>query len=286
MAGLVTLGPLLCATEYFDRVGPALEPPSREHWLGTDELGRDEWLRLLVGGRVSLAVAAAAAMVAALVGTSVGFAAGLGGHWLDGVLMRLTDAFLAVPALPVLMILAAVDLEKPLAGVALAFGGNEHTAAALAQTPLVQGGRMVFALTLFSWMGTARLVRAQVAGLRQREFIVAARAAGVGDFRLCWRHMLPHCYGPILVAAAGSVSGNLLYEAVLGFLGLGLPPPTPTWGSMLHAARIFGTYRAPWLVYFPGLCITFTVLCTNRVTDALQEWADPRSSEKMARPIV
>ncbi len=130
-----------------------------------------------------------------------------------------------------------------------------------------ESGPFRLPLVLFSRMGTARLVRAQVLSLREAEFIWAARAAGVGGWRLAWRHLLPHCLGPVLVAAAGAVGTNVLYESALNFLGLGIPPPVPSWGGMLQSARVYGYYRAPWLIYSPGLCITAAVFAVNVLAD-------------------
>lgn len=269
-------GPWLSPVGYSERVGPALQPPTAAHWLGTDELGRDLLVRLLYAGRVSLAVGVAAALAAALVGTIVGLTAGNCGGWVDGLLMRGTDVFLALPALPMLLILAAVDLEKPLAALEDGLGKPRGTLTGLAQAPWLHILRTTAVVALFGWMRTARLVRAEAWSLRQREFVLAARALGVGGLRICLRHLLPHCLGPILIATAGAVGANILYESVLGFLGLGIPPPTPSWGSMLQNARAYSYYRAPWLIYAPGLCITATVLCVNVLADHLQERADPR----------
>jgi peptide/nickel transport system permease protein len=228
-------------------------------------------VRLLVAGRVSLAVGLAAALAAAVAGTAVGLIAGTWGGWVDGLLMRITDVFLALPVLPVLLILTAVDLEKPLTFLGLPEWAHE---------PWVLGLRLVAVVALFGWMSTARLVRAQVLSLRESPFVLAARAAGVGSLTIACRHLLPHCLSPILVTTSAAVGGNILYEAVLGFLGLGIPPPMPSWGSMLQNARAYSYYRAPWLIYFPGLCITVTVLCVNYLADQLQERADPHRSMK------
>jgi peptide/nickel transport system permease protein len=268
----VILGPLVTSVDYQEQAAPILLAPQRPHWLGTDDLGRDVLVRLLYAGRVSLAVGIAAALAAALVGTAVGLTAGACGGWVDSLLMRLTDMFLALPVLPVLLILSAVDLEKPLSLLQVAF---PHTEREIVRIWLMVG-RLVGVVALFSWMGTARLVRAQVLGLRQSQFVLAARAAGVKGWQIGLRHLLPHCLGPILVATSAAVAGNILYEAILGFLGLGIPPPMPSWGGMLQNARAYSYYRAPWLVYFPGLCITATVLCVNIVADRLHELWDPR----------
>ncbi len=271
LGAAVVIGPALSRFDYQERVGAILQPPDAAHWLGTDDLGRDVLVRLLYGGRVSLAVGLTAALAAALAGTAVGFAAGLGGGWMDGLLMRLTDVFLALPALPVLLILSAVDLDAPVADLQARIGRPDWNL-----TGWVYGVRLVVVVALFGWMRTARLVRAQVLGLRESGFVLAARAAGVGSGTIAVRHLLPHCLGPIVVTAAAAVGGNILYEAVLSFLGLGIPPPTPSWGSMLQNARAYSYYRAPWLIYFPGVCITVTVCCVNVLADHLQDRADPR----------
>jgi peptide/nickel transport system permease protein len=267
LALAVVLGPWISPFDYKERVGPILQSPNASHWLGTDDLGRDVLVRLFIAGRVSLAVGLAAALAAAVVGTTVGLIAGTWGGWADGLLMRITDVFLALPVLPVLLILVAVDLEKPLALLEL----QEW-----AHRPWLLALRLVAAVALFGWMSTARLVRAQVLSLRESQFVLAARAAGVGRLAIAWRHLLPHCLGPILVTTSAAVGSNILYEAVLGFLGLGIPPPMPTWGSMLQNARAYSYYRAPWLIYYPGVCITVTVLWVNFLADRLQERVDPR----------
>jgi peptide/nickel transport system permease protein len=281
-----SVGPWFCPSAYWERVAPALEPPGRSHWLGTDDLGRDVLVRLLYAGRVSLAVGLAAALTAAAVGTGVGLAAGTRGGWVDAVLMRVTDIFLALPVLPVLLILSAVDLEKPLQWIQKALARPDWQLSQLSHTPWLPAVRLVAVVALFSWMGTARLVRAQVLSLRRSAFVLAARAAGVAGWRIALRHLLPHCVGPILVTLATAVGGNILYEAVLGFLGLGVPPPTPSWGGMLQDARLYSYYRAPWLVYFPGICITATVVCVNVLADHLQERANPRRDETVHPGIV
>jgi peptide/nickel transport system permease protein len=269
LAAAVALGPVISPYHYHERIGPILQAPNPWHWLGTDDLGRDVLVRLLVGGRVSLAVGVAAAMASAVAGTAVGLCAGLRGGWVDSVLMRLTDIFLALPVLPLLLILSAVDLTGLLHSLQDWYGGVDWNF-------WLYAARLVIVVALFGWMGTARLVRAQVLSLRESQFVVAARAAGVGGWAIGVRHLLPHCLGPILINTSAAVGSNILYEAVLGFLGLGIPPPIPSWGSMLQNARVYSYYRAPWLIYFPGLCITATVFAVNMLADRLHEQADPR----------
>jgi peptide/nickel transport system permease protein len=267
----VVAGPWFFPFDYQERVGPLFQPPGIAHWLGTDDLGRDVMVRLLYGGRISLVVGMAAALAAAGFGTAVGLCAGTAGGWLDSFLMRTTDIFLAIPALPILLILTSLDLERPLNFLKDFFGNPSWDLLSL-----VYGIRLVVVVALFNWMGTARLVRAQVLSVRQSDFVLAARAAGVGGFTIAFRHLLPHCWNLILISTATAVGSNILYEAVLGFLGLGIPPPTPSWGSMLQNARAYSHFRAPWLIYFPGLCIALTVICVNILTDYHQDRTDPK----------
>jgi peptide/nickel transport system permease protein len=202
--------------------------------------------------------------------------AGTWGGWVDGLLMRITDVFLALPVLPVLLVLASVDLEKSAVALQEALGRPDGPLVEWARKPWVAGLRLVAVVALFGWMSTARLVRAQVLSLRESPFVLAARAAGVSGPTIALRHLLPHCLAPILVTTSAAVGANILYEAVLGFLGLSIPPPMPSWGGMLQNARAYSYYRAPWLIYFPGLCITGTVLCVNFLADRLQERAGPQ----------
>src|SRR5262249_29549569 len=162
--------------------------------------------------------------------------------------------FFALPALPMLLVLAAVDLEKPLAALQDALGQPDWDLPGFAHDPVIATFRLVAVVALFGWMSTARLGRAPVLGLRARPVVPAPRAAGVRGWRIGLRHLLPHCLGPILVTTSAAVGGTILYEAVLGFLGLGVPPPAPSWGGMLQNARSYGNYRAPWLIFFPGAC--------------------------------
>ena len=240
-----------------------LEPPSTAHPLGTDELGRDLLLRLLYGGRVSLAVGLGGALLAALVGTLVGLAAGYAGGTVDALLMRLTDAVISLPLLPLLIVLAAVDLAK----LGLPPGAATGELASVA--------RIVAIVALFGWTTTARLVRASVLSLRTREFVHAARALGAGPARILARHILPNAVGPLIVATTLSVGNVILVESVLSFLGLGVQPPLPSWGNMLTGAQEL-LFESPRLAWWPGLLIFLTVLAFNVLGDGLQAALDPR----------
>ncbi|MDR7416770.1 MAG: ABC transporter permease [Armatimonadota bacterium] len=226
-----------------------LSPPSWRHPLGTDELGHDVLTRLLYAGRVSLTVGLSAAIASALAGTAVGLVSGFYGGWVDQVLMRVVDVLLSIPDLPILIVLSRY------------FGGS------------LWG--IILVLVAFGWMGTARLVRGEVLRLRNLEFVEAARALGASSARIMWRHLVPNALGPVIVSATLSVGGAILTEAALSFLGIGIQPPTPSWGNMLQNAQDF-IWRTPLLALWPGLMIFVTVLCFNFFGDGLRDALDPR----------
>jgi peptide/nickel transport system permease protein len=270
LLGVVALGalaaPAIAWLTGFDPQGVDLlkryQAPSFDHPLGTDELGRDVAMRLLYGARVSLAVGIAAALAASSVGTLIGLVAGYLGGRTDQVLMRGTDAILSLPVLPVLIVLAAVDLSK--------LGLPEGEASSLA--------RIVFIVACFGWPKVARLVRGHALALRERDFVRAAQALGATRARIMLAHVLPNCATPILVATALAVGGTILYESVLSFLGLGIQPPVPSWGNMLTGAQET-IWQAPWLALWPGLAILVTVASVNLLADALQARSDPRKRQ-------
>ncbi len=226
-----------------------LSPPSLRHPLGTDELGHDVLTRLLYAGRVSLTVGFSAAVASALVGTVVGLIAGFYGGWVDQVLMRFVDIMLSIPDLPILIVLSRY------------FGGSL--------------GGIILVLVAFGWMGTARLVRGEILRLKNQEFVEAARALGASNARIMLRHLLPNALSPVIVSATLSVGGAILTEAALSFLGIGIQPPTPSWGNMLQNAQDF-IWRTPLLAFWPGLLIFLTVLCFNFFGDGLRDALDPR----------
>lgn len=251
------------AVDLFNR----LAPPSPAHPLGTDELGRDLLLRLLEGGRVSLSVGLSAALVASAIGTLIGLAAGYIGGRLDAILMRIADGVIALPLLPLLIVLAAVDLSKL------------GLPADMAQSETASLVRLVVLVSLVGWPVTARLVRASTLSLRKREFVEAARALGFSSWRIALRHVLPNALGPILVAATLSVGNVVLFESVLSFLGLGVRPPTPSWGNMLTGAQEL-IWEAPRLAIWPGVLIFATVVSVNLLGDALRDRLDPRTARR------
>jgi peptide/nickel transport system permease protein len=241
-----------------------LQPPSAAHPLGTDDLGRDLLLRLLEGGRVSLGIGLVVALSAAVIGTAVGLAAGYLGGRTDAVLMRITDGIIALPKLPLLIVLAAVDVAK----LGLPAG--------LAQSETLSFWRIAVIITLVGWTTVARLVRGATLSLREREFVRAAQALGAGPGRIMFVHILPNVAGPIVVATTLSVGGIILLESTLSFLGLGIQPPMASWGAMLTNAQDL-IWSAPMLAVWPGLVIFVTVICCNLLGDGLQDALDPRA---------
>ena len=240
------------------------EGPSLDHPLGTDELGRDLLLRMLYGGRVSLMVGLMAALCAATIGTLLGLLAGYFGGRLDSLLMRLADSVIALPLLPLLIVLAAVDLTE--LGIP----------AEVAQSENVSLYRIVFLIALVGWTTVARLVRGATLSLKQREYVRAAEALGARDLRIMAVHILPNAVSPIIVATTLSVGNIILLESVLSFLGLGVQPPIPSWGNMLTGAQEV-IWSNPMLAVWPGVFIFLTVICFNLLGDGLQDALDPRS---------
>jgi peptide/nickel transport system permease protein len=225
-----------------------IQTPGPGHWLGTDDLGRDLLARTLYGARVSLAVGLLAAAVSTLLGGVIGGLAGIGAPWLDRLLMRVTDAVLIVPRLPVLMLLGAAFLP----GVPV----------------------LILLVGALGWMETARLVRAEVRGLAAREFTTAARATGVRTARLLWRHLAPVVWPTVAVAATLSVGRAMLLESALSFFGVGVQPPQASWGNMLYQAQNALT-TTPWLAVGPGAMIFLTVLTENALGEGLAQERTP-----------
>ena len=240
--------------------------PSVAHPLGTDELGRDVLVRLLYGGRVSLFVGLSAAVAAAAIGTVVGLVSGYLGGRLDAFLMRLTDGVIALPLLPLLIVLAALDLEK--VGLPAAFVQSEN----------VSLYRIIAIVALVGWTTVARLVRGAALTLREADFVLAAHAQGAGALRIMAVHILPNLISPVIVATTLSVGSVILLESVLSFLGLGIQPPIPSWGNLLTNAQEL-IWTAPALAFYPGILIFVTVIAFNFLGDGLQDALDPKAME-------
>lgn len=245
-----------CFAPWITRYGPdnldlynVLVPPSAAHWFGTDDLGRDVFTRVIFGARLSLMVGFVAVGIATLLGTIVGLVSGYYSGWVDIILMRFVDIMLCFPTF--FLILAII-----------AFLGQNIW-------------YIMAVIGLTSWMGVARLVRAEVLSLRERDFILAARAIGASDLRIIFRHIFPNALSPVLVSATLGVAGAILTESALSFLGIGVPPPTPSWGNILTSGKDYIEF-AWWLTLFPGLAITVTVLAYYLVGEGIRDALDPR----------
>ncbi|MEI6025404.1 MAG: ABC transporter permease [Betaproteobacteria bacterium] len=237
-----------------------LAGPSSRHLMGTDDLGRDILARMLYGGRISLAVGLAAMLMAITVGVLIGAVAGMVRGWVDAALMWVTDLFLSLPQLPVLLLLIFLFREPLKQAFGLELG-------IFLLIVMVIGG--------FRWMPVARLVRAQFFSLREKEFVEAARALGASTSRQVVRHILPNSLGPVIVAATIDVAAAIIAESTLSFLGLGFPPDIPTWGRILYDGRDYMDLAVHWAL-FPGLAIFLTVLTINFIGDGLRDALDPR----------
>jgi len=261
LAGLVLVVVMTVVTVFAGTIAPYGENEidlfnitaarSAAHWLGTDELGRDELSRLMYGGRISLAVGVASALLSTALGIIVGALAGYYGGWIDAALMRFVDLMLAFPAIFLLLIVFSLR------------GSSVWS--------------VIVFLGIFGWMWLARIIRGEFLALKAREFVEAARSVGVPDGRIIIRHLLPNVGAAIIVSTTLSIAYNMLAEATLSFLGFGVPPGTPTWGNMLNAARPNYTTH-PVLAIAPGLTLTVAVLAINFVGDGLRDAFDPRGN--------
>ncbi len=278
VVGLIIMAAVTLSVVFVDRITPydpeeldlskMLAPPSLQHPLGTDELGRDLLTRTLYGGRVSLVVGVFAMLVAVSIGTLVGALAGYFGGIIDNILMRFTDFALAFPRIFVLILFAIIFMRPPFSDnplVVVLFG-------ALYKMPVA---RVVFVIGILGWMDVARLVRGSFLEIRNQEYVESARVLGAGTGRIMFRHILPNALGPIIVAASLGVADAIISESGLSFLGLGIQPPTATWGNMLKNA-LDQIFDAPWTAIVPGFMIFLTVLSINYIGDGLRDAFDPR----------
>ncbi|SMF92827.1 peptide/nickel transport system permease protein [Paenibacillus uliginis N3/975] len=253
-------------------VGPLLSPyslyeysvkdknlaPSAEHWLGTDKLGRDVLLRMMLAGRISLTVGLVATGISVVIGSTLGALAGFYRKGVDTLIMRIADVFLAMPSLPILIIMGAV----------------------LSDLKVEPENRIYFLMLMIGvlgWSSLSRLVRGQILALREQEFMQATEALGLRDRRKIFRHLLPNTVPIIIVSATLGVAGAIIYESALSYLGIGVVPPTPSWGNMISAANnMIDFNKRPWLWIPPGICILITVVAINLIGDGLRDALDPK----------
>ncbi|MCB0063570.1 MAG: ABC transporter permease [Caldilineaceae bacterium] len=264
---LLVLGALLAPLSPYDPEKSSLrekdEPPSLYHPMGTDSLGRDMLTRLLYGGRISLTIGLLATALGITIGTTIGALAGFYGGYTDNFLMRITDLFLTMPRLFMLIIMTLLLRTVDLPGMDLlrANGGV---------------GGIILILGILSWTGTSRLVRGQFLGLKEKEFVEAARTLGISNTRIVFLHVLPNTATPVIVAATLLVAGTIISESGLSYLGFGVQQPTPTWGNMLNSAQSEMLRGNWWMAVFPGLMIFLTVISINYIGDGLRDALDPR----------
>ena len=268
--GLVVVGVLLVVAIFAPAIAPyaidqydtgaRLAPPTAAHWFGTDQLGADVFSRVVHGTRISMRVGIIVVVVSAVVGTILGALAGYYGGWIDNIVSGYVfNVFLAFPGL--LLAIAMVAF--------LGAGIN----------------KLIFALCIIGWVGYARLIRGQVLKVREYDFVQAARALGAGDMRILFVHILPNAVQPLIVQASLGMAGAVLSEASLSFLGLGVPPPAPSWGVMISESRLLMEV-APHALFFPGAAIAITVLAFNFIGDGLREYLDPRQRKRQTTNAI
>jgi peptide/nickel transport system permease protein len=246
-----------------------LSPPSSVHWFGTDSVGRDVFYRIIYGGQISLFIGLLAVILEVTFGTVIGGIAGYYGGWVDNVLMRFTEAMLAIPSLFLLIVLAKF-IGKQVGQVVI-----------LGRTFSGSIGIVILVIGVTSWMYLARIVRANVLSLKELDYVSAARALGASDSRIFFSHLVPNTLGPIIVSATLGLAGAILTEAYVSFLGLGVQQPTSTWGNMMQQAQSFLIRGAWWMWVFPSLFIVFIILCINLLGDGLRDAFDPRSARHL-----
>ena len=250
LAFVAAAGPFISPHDPYQSVGEHLQSPSTEHWMGTDQLGRDLLSRIIVGARISLLVGTVSVLMGSITGTVIGLVSGYFGGYVDALLQRLMDAILAFPTLVLALAMVAVL-------------GPSTT-------------NVMFAIALILVPGTSRVVRGAVFAVKEEPYVLSARAIGCGSSRIVLRHILPNVMVPVIILASGSIGLAILVEAALSFLGLGAAPDEPSWGRMLSSdARRF-MYQAPWMAIFPGIVLSLTVMSFNLLGDSIRDTVDPR----------
>ncbi|MGL4741552.1 MAG: oligopeptide ABC transporter permease [Sarcina sp.] len=256
---IVVIGPMIYPYDHLEiNYSEIYQEPSMKHLLGTDNVGRDVLARLMYGGRYSLSIGIIAVAISVTIGSSLGVIAGYYGGKIDGFIMRVVDVFMCFPFLPLLIMVSAVMQEVKV-------------------PPEYRIYVVMVIIGCLSWTGTCRMVRGQVLSLREQEFMQAAEALGLSDFRKMFFHLLPNTFAVIIVSATLGIGGAILTESSLSFLGMGVTPPTPTWGNMIQAANDYFTMtNRPWLWIPPGICIFLTVMSINIFGDGLRDALDPK----------
>lgn len=259
MVLMAIFGPMISpyAMETID-LGNVSSPPSVQHLLGTDSVGRDVLTRIMFAGRISLSVGVVAVAIQVIIGSILGAVAGYYGGVVDGIIMRVVDVFMCFPSLPILIMLGALMSD-------------------LKVKPEYRMFVVMFILGILSWPGLCRIVRGQILSLREQEFMQAAEALGLKDRKKMFRHLLPNTFASIIVSATLGIGGAILTESGLSFLGLGVTPPTPSWGNMVQVVNdLYILQTQPWLWIPPGLCIFLTVMSINIFGDGLRDALDPK----------
>ena len=246
-----------------------LSPPTQTHWMGTDSTGRDIFARMIHGGQISMIVGFLAVLFSVSLGTVIGGIAAYYGGWVDIILMRFTEAMLSIPSLFLLIVLGKY------------LGKDVQTITVFGQSYSGSVGIVIVVIGVTSWMYLARIVRANVLSMKELDYISASKSLGASDMRIFFRHLIPNTMGAIIVSSTLGLAGAILNEAYVSFLGLGVQPPTASWGNMLTSAQSFIQRGAWWMWVFPSLFIIITILCINLIGDGLRDAFDPRSSRHL-----
>jgi peptide/nickel transport system permease protein len=255
---------------------PGIVTDTGRHWLGIDHLGRDLFTRVLYAGRISLIIAITVVFVSETIGVVIGALAGYYGGWLDAAVSRVIEFMLAIPLLPILLIVSAIMLRRDQAFQVPPFIEGIISAVLLTrERESQQVVIMIMILVVFGWLGAARLIRGMALSLRSREFVEALRAQGASETRIIFRHIIPNGIAPVLVNASLALGGVIILESALSFLGVGIQDPTPTWGNMLSQSRSY-MFTNPWLPLVPGIPLVVVSLCFNFIGDGLRDALDPR----------
>ena len=246
-----------------------LSPPSAKYWMGTDNTGRDIFARMIYGGQISLLVGFTAVLLSVTVGTLIGGLAGFFGGWVDSILMRITEAMLSIPQLFLLIVLGKF------------IGRNIDTINILGKTFSGSVAIVILVIGFTSWMYLARIVRANVLSLKEMDYVSVARSLGASNLRIFFNHLIPNTMGIIIVSTTLGLAGAILSEAYVSFLGLGIQPPTASWGNLLTSAQTFISQGSWWMWVFPSIFIVATILSINLVGDGLRDAFDPRSTRHL-----